>query len=52
MQAGRANNSAAQSILKQEYTKDLDTDRVLVKVLRKTMDSTSLNTENRTWIHE
>ena len=44
-----ANNSAAQSILKQEYKDDLDTDQVLslaVKVLRKTMDSTSLTAEN------
>lgn len=44
-----ANNSAAQSILKQEYTDDLNVEQVLalaVKVLRKTMDSTSLTTEN------
>merc|ERR1712137_951720 len=43
------NNTSAQSILKQEYKDNLDTKQVLalaVKVLRKTMDSTSLTAEN------
>ena len=47
-----ANNAAAQSILKQEYKADLNVEEVLalaVKVLRKTMDSTALTTENCTF---
>ena len=43
-----ANNSAAQSILKQEYNEEMDVKQVLrlaVKVLSKTMDSTSLSAE-------
>jgi len=47
------NNTSAQSILKQEYKDNLDTKQVLalaVKVLRKTMDSTSLTAENCNYI--
>jgi 20S proteasome subunit alpha 3 len=43
-----ANNAGAQSILKQEYSDDMNLDQVLrvaVKVLSKTMDSTSLTPE-------
>ena len=45
-----ANNSAAQSILKQDYTEDIslkDACMLAIKVLSKTMETTNLSSEKR-----
>lgn len=48
-----ANNSTAQSLLRQDYRDDIGLDESLglaLKVLSKTMDSTTLDSEKRAWL--
>jgi 20S proteasome subunit alpha 3 len=47
-----ANNGTAQSLLKQDYKDEMniqDATALVIKVMGKTMDSTSLSSEKRKW---
>ena len=50
-----ANNASAQSLLKQDYKEDCDLEEacaIAVKILSKTMDSTTLSSEKSMCVHD